>query len=230
MIYYNYIFEFPGGKVKKFQVNLEENPLRLAREGKETENLPEWVKLEFHRCPNCPLDGKENPNCPVAVSFLDIISFFNDYYSYEKVKVTIEAKERTYSKETTLPKGISSIIGIYMVTSGCPVLAWLKPMARFHLPFAGLKETRYRVLSMYLLGQYFKMKNGETADWKLQSLESFYEEIKAVNRAMCGRLSKVGDKDANLNALIQLDTFAETILLSLGRENMNELKSLFDSY
>jgi hypothetical protein len=230
LIYYNYTFEFPGGKEKKFRVELKERPLRIARMQEGIKKLPGWVKLDFHRCPNCPLDEKENPNCPVAVSLLDIISFFKDYYSYEKVRVSIETAERTYLKDTSMQKGISSIIGIYMVTAGCPVLEKLKPMARFHLPFASLEETRYRVLSMYLLAQYFKMKKGKSPGWDLKSLTEIYREIKTVNRAMCGRLSNTGDKDANLNAVVQLDTFAESILFSTARDSMDYLESLFEGY
>ena len=37
-----------------------------------------------------------------------------------------------------------------MALSGCPVLEQLKPMARFHLPFASVEETIYRAASMYL--------------------------------------------------------------------------------
>lgn len=231
MISYSYNFDFGGGKVKNFRVELEESPLRLARkEKKPSAQLPKWTELGFHQCPNCPLNEKDNPYCPVSVSFLDIIDSFNDYDSYQKVKVTIETKERTYVKETSLQKGISSILGIYMVTTGCPVLAKLKPLARFHLPFASLEETRYRVLSMYLLAQYFKKKNGETPDWELSSLTDIYKEIKTVNRSICARLSTISRKDANLNAIVQLDTFAETILFSVGRDSMDYLESLFEGY
>jgi hypothetical protein len=230
LINYTYKFEFSDGKVKTFQVKLKENPLRLYRQKPFADNLPEWVKLSFQQCPNCPLTKEHTKYCPVSASLLNIIDFFKNYNSYERVNLTIETKERSFNKLTSLQKGISSIIGIYMVTAGCPLLAKLKPMVRFHLPFADLKETRYRVLSMYLLGQYFKKQNGQDPDWELTSLTDLYEEIKIVNKSLCARLSKISKKDANLNALVQLDTFAETILFSVGRNNMDSLETLFEDY
>lgn len=61
-------------------------------------------------------------------------------------------EERTYSKDTLLQQGLASLLGIVMTTSGCPVLEPLKPMVRFHLPFATLTETVYRMVSMCLVG------------------------------------------------------------------------------
>ena len=56
---------------------------------------------------------------------------------------------------------VFSLIGIYMVTSGCPIMDKLRPMARFHLPFASTEETIYRAISTYLLGQYFLEQKGK---------------------------------------------------------------------
>ena len=76
---------------------------------------------------------------------MDIIHSFKDSISYEEVEVFITTKARTYMKRTTLQKGLSSLLGIYMVTSGCPTMEKLKPMVRYHLPFATEEETKYRV-------------------------------------------------------------------------------------
>tara|TARA_B100000686_G_scaffold86198_1_gene93073 strand:- start:90 stop:251 length:162 start_codon:yes stop_codon:yes gene_type:complete len=44
--------------------------------------------------------------------------------------------ERCYVEHTTMTEAVSSLLGIYMVTSGCPVMDKLRPMVRFHLPLA----------------------------------------------------------------------------------------------
>jgi len=114
---------------KEFTVNLDKKSLNLIIP--ERKNIPDWAKLDNHKCPNCPLDTREY-YCPTAVSSIDLIEFFEDSTSIEETDVKIEADDRTYFKHTTLQQGVSSILGLCMATSGCPVLGKLKPMARFH--------------------------------------------------------------------------------------------------
>jgi Domain of unknown function (DUF6901) len=56
----------------------------------------------------------------------------------------IPFNERSYFKKTTMQKGIVSLLGILLVSSGCPVMAKLRPMVRFHLPFASMLATTFR--------------------------------------------------------------------------------------
>ena len=56
--------------------------------------------------------------------------------------------------------GVSSLLGVIMTTSGCPIMAQLKPMVRFHLPFASLEETIFRMVSMHLVAQYLRHQDG----------------------------------------------------------------------
>ena len=65
-----------------------------------------------------------------------------------------------------------------MATGGCPALAKLRPMARFHLPFATREETLFRSASAYLLGQYFLKERGEPHELGLEGLGALYEEIR----------------------------------------------------
>ena len=141
---------------------------------------PAWTKLKYFQCANCPL-GDDVEDCPVAVSLSALVETFKDAISFEHTTVRVETVERAYEKETTLQKGLSSIIGIYMVTSNCPVMDQLRPMVRFHLPFASLDETIYRAVAMYLVGQYFRMRNGRTPDWDLKHLSEIYAEVAKVN-------------------------------------------------
>ncbi|MDN5353885.1 MAG: hypothetical protein PWQ09_641 [Candidatus Cloacimonadota bacterium] len=48
----------------------------------------------------------------------------------------VESKNRNYVKDTTIQRGVSSMLGMFLVSSGCPVLTKLKPVVKFHLPFA----------------------------------------------------------------------------------------------
>ena len=227
-ITFNYKFKFPGGLEKEFDVKLDNKTLNLIQTKKES--YPKWTELKYLKCPNCSLDDARHGYCPVAVNLVDLVDFFRAAISYEEVDLLIETEERGYIKHTTLQQGISSIIGIYMVTSGCPVMEMLKPMVRTHLPFATVRETQYRVISMYLLAQYFLHKRGKKPDWHLTNLVKIYDDIRIVNKSFFQRLAHIKIKDATLNALVKLDMFAQHVSFSIDRNVLDEMEYLFNAY
>jgi hypothetical protein len=107
-----------------------------------------------------------------------------------------------------------------MVTSGCPIMDKLRPMVRFHLPFPSYDETRYRAMSMYLVGQYLRYKKGKKPDWDLKGFVKMYEEIKKVNRGFNERLQNINHANANTFALVILDSFASLITFDI--EDLSE--------
>ncbi|MBI3088352.1 MAG: hypothetical protein HYY91_05650 [Candidatus Omnitrophica bacterium] len=227
-ITYHYTFTFPSsGDVKYVRIRLDGTTLTLIPEPKPS---PPWTALDHHQCPNCPLKKEQDPCCPAAVSLVDIVEFFSRSFSYETVEVCIESGERRYVKQTSLQQALSSLIGLLMVTSGCPVMGKLKPMVRHHLPFSTFEETRYRVLSMYLLAQYFVARRGRQPDWTFAQLASLYEEIGTVNASFHQRFLELAKGDASLNALAILQMFGETIKLSLDEKLLDDLEVLFQSY
>lgn len=225
---FRYKFKRDDGTEKEFEVRLDKETLQLIP--REKESAPPWTELTHCQCPNCPLDTATNKYCPVALNLSDIIDFFKQSISYEKIDLTIETAERGYFKRTPLQKGISSLLGIYMVTSGCPILGKLKPMVRFHLPFASLEETQYRVISMYLLAQYFLKKHGKTPDWDLKELARIYDEIRIVNKAFCERLNTLKGEDAVPNAVVILNTFAQAVTFAVGKDALQKIERLFGAY
>ncbi|MBL8670987.1 MAG: hypothetical protein JNK11_10090 [Alphaproteobacteria bacterium] len=190
---------------------------------------PQWTALGFQQCPNCPLKAETHPTCPVAQSLVSVVDFGNQFKSYNKVGIAVTTEERSIAAETTAQVAFGSLIGLLTATSGCPHTAFLKPMARFHLPFASLEETIYRVFAMYLLAQYFRAQAGEKADFDLGGLKRMYENIETVNLWMTRRLHAASQTDASLNAVIVLDTFAKTMLAVID-EKVDELKHLFAAY
>jgi hypothetical protein len=157
-----------------------------------------------------------------------LVESFKDSLSFENTTVTIQTHQRTYVKQTSLQQGLSSIIGIYMVTSGCPVMDKLRPNVRFHLPFASSEETIYRAVSMYLMAQYFRMKRGEAPDWTLEHLSEIYKGVWRVNKGMTERLSHASAQDPNMNAVIVLSTFGAALDNYL-EESLAEIAPLFNS-
>ena len=167
---------------------------------------------------------------PVITSLLEVIDFFKDSISYEEADVTLETEERTYSKHTALQSALNPLVGIFMTTSGCPVLAKLKPMVRFHLPFASLEETNYRMISMYLFAQYFIHREGGNPDWELKDLVKIYEDVRVVNKNFCNKLADLKVKDASINALVTLDCFAFSVSYSIDKDKLNNIRKLFKGY
>jgi|WetSurSiteA1Bulk_404760.scaffolds.fasta_scaffold00453_12 hypothetical protein len=228
LITYRYKFKFFNGKEKEFTVNLDSTTLDLIHTLKDS--YPEWVELRFFKCPHCPLDSSKPKYCPVAVSLFNLVSYFGKFISYEEVDLFIETLERKYIRRTTLQKGLSSLFAICMVTSGCPVMAKLRPMARFHLPFATEEETKYRALSMYLLAQYFIKRRGKKPDWEMKNLIKVFKDIRTVYKYISKRLVASRIEDASINALVVLDNFADSINFSLTQGVLNEIEVLFNAY
>jgi hypothetical protein len=220
---YRYVFAFEDGTEKSFDVLLHATTLELLRDDQTTP--PDWTKLDFYPCANCPLVGK-SAYCPIAVNFAHLVNEFHLTVSYEKTTVTVTAPERTYLKATTVQKGLSSILGIYMATSNCPILDELRPMVRFHLPFATPMETLYRAVSAYLTAQFFVMREGKEPDWNLSSLIEIYKKVSTVNEGISKRIAHASQKDANVNAVIILHSFGESIPFFIER-GLSDLEYLF---
>jgi hypothetical protein len=226
MIRFSYTFRLPDGTERHFEVRLDGDT--LASVPAKDVPKPAWTKLKYFQCANCPL-GDEVEHCPVAVNLAAVVETFKDAVSFEDTTVEVETEERVYEKRTTLQKGLSSIIGIYMVTSNCPVMDQLRPMVRFHLPFASMDETIYRAVAMYLVAQYFRMRKGKTPDWKLEHLTDIYREVAKVNEGMTERLRHASTEDANVNALTILSTQGGMVPMYL-EDSLAEMEHLFRGF
>lgn len=221
-----YRFQFENGPEKDFEIQLRADSMELILP--EDRKRPEWTKLKYHQCENCPL-GSDVEYCPVALNLASLVESFQDSLSFEKTVVTVETKERTFVKETTLQKGLSALIGIYMVTSSCPIMDRLRPMVRFHLPFATSRETVYRAVSMYLTAQFFIMRKGGKPDWELKNLSQIYKAVSMVNKGMSKRISNASNKDANVNAVVILHSVGESLPYVI-ENGLNEIEPLFTDY
>jgi len=223
-ITYVYSFRYLDGEIEELTLELDNKTLSFINK----DNTPQqWAKLENKKCPNCTLDPQVNEYCPIANNLTQVIDMFNNSNSSEKIEVTLRSEARNYTKESTLQSGLSSLIGIIMVTSGCPILDKLRPLVRYHLPHANLDETRFRVISMYLLAQYYREENGLEPDWKLNGLSKLYAEIEIVNKFFCDRLATMKNEDTSVNAVTILNCFANYIPFSLTEGLLSNMDSSF---
>ena len=121
-------------------------------------------------------------------------------------------------------------MGVIMTSSGCPVVGVLRPLIRFHLPFASLEETEYRIFSTYVFAQYFKFITGDKPDWELAKLKSAYEQIQIVNKNIVSKLSNVELNDTSRNAVVTLSSFAEYIIFNLEDKEYIHLRTMLKSF
>lgn len=170
---------------------------------------PDWARLSHQRCPNCTLSD-DCAYCPAALGIAMFMPTFKDCVSHDKAVVEVETDHRTIVAKTTLQSGLGSLIGLVCATSGCPLTRFLRPMARFHLPFADEQETLFRSFSTWLLaGIVQQRQSGSSEPITLEGLKQRYQDLSTMNAFLAERLRAGVGRDAMLNAVIVLDLFAQ---------------------
>ncbi|MBW1820730.1 MAG: hypothetical protein JRI92_03050 [Deltaproteobacteria bacterium] len=222
-----YTFTLPDKTKEVFDLRLDTHTLKLH--GSTIENLPSWTRLDLHQCPHCPLTIDMYPNCPLSVNLVNIVERLGLLISYDKIHVEVSTQERIVSRNTTAQQGISSLMGLVIAVSECPHTDFLKPMARFHLPFANEEETIWRATSTYLLAQYFLIVKGHRIDLELDGLTRIYENIEKLNASIVKRLRTAGKKDSTINALVHLDVFAKYITPGVD-ESLDKIRHIFTKF
>lgn len=170
---------------------------------------PEWAKLSHRRCPNCTLSD-DCAYCPAALGIAMFLPSFKDRVSHDKAVVEVDTDNRTIVAKTTLQAGLGSLIGLVCATSGCPLTRFLRPMARFHLPFADEQETLFRSFSIWLLSGIVQQRmSGSNEPITLDGLKQCYADLSVMNAHLAERMRDSVSRDALLNAVIILDLFAQ---------------------
>lgn len=226
-ISYAYHFEFDDGRKEEFEINLDALTLTPLDPGPPV--LPEWTRTGFKQCTGCPLDPIRRPYCPLAVRIAPVVEHMSDVASIDHMKVTVIIDERSVTRSASAQEGLSSLMGIIVATSGCPVTAFFKPMARFHLPFANMEETYYRAASMYMLGQHYRWQRGLSADLDMIGLRRFYAGVAHVNKGMADRIRANKREDGAVNAIVLLDMFARGMPTEVD-STLKHLAPLFEPY
>ncbi len=182
----DYQFEAPGQPASHLRI--------LNNQGLST-SMAEWTKLENHRCPNCPLPVGPGACCPAAADVEPVVNALGSVASFASVKVTVTTLQRVYQQTVTGSEAARAAMGLVMATSACPVLADLRVLAHFHLPFATHEESTFRLVAAYLMRQFLtqqgpgqprrpRQPNGRTAQAEHRVCES------AANGLLEGRLAQ----------------------------------------
>lgn len=193
-----------NGTIHQFEVRID------IIEGQEENALyPDWVRLEFNKCPNCPLEVTQCKYCPVAARIHKYADIFESNRSDERCVVEVTDDNRKYLKEADLQTALFSLFGFLIATSGCPVFQGLRPMALFHLPFSNPDETLFRVFSIHLLEQYIRKVNNLPFSFDFDKLADQFSEIETCNRALTNRVRNSRTGDAGQNAIVVLNSFGQ---------------------
>lgn len=224
---FKYRFEFPDREVEDFVVRIDDRSLEVN--SPIPDSLPQWTELTFNICPHCTLDAKTVSHCPLAVRISGIIDRFKTLVSHDEATVKVATKDRMYACKTTVQRGLGSLLGLVIATSGCPHTAFFRPMARFHLPFSSEEETIYRVAGMYLIGQFFQKSEGKDVEVNLSGLSALYTNVEIVNGHIAKRLRAVTSEDASVNAIILLDFFAKSMPYVI-EDQLEDIRQIYSAY
>ena len=222
-----YRFILADGEQCAFDLKIDFRTLELINN--RPSRLPAWTDLIFHQCPNCPLTPQTHPQCPLAMNLVNIVNSSSELASYERIRVEVTTADRFTTQATSAQKGISSMMGLIIATSGCPHTAVFKPMARFHTPLASVEETVYRAASMYMLAQYYLTQEGKPADFKLEGLTNIYHNMQMINESIAARLRAGSQTDSSVNALILLDMYARHLPIVI-EDSLRDLRYLFEPF
>jgi hypothetical protein len=219
-----YRFDLPDGSKKHVDLNFSAADFRLSNPV--PAEPPFWTELKFSQCANCPLNSAEHTHCPAALHMAPAVESLKALVSFDTVGVTVTQAERTVHAEIAAQQAMSSVLGLIMATSGCPWTDRLRPMARFHLPFASELETVYRSVCMFLLARELAAA-GNTEGFA--PLNALYENLHVVNRDMSRRLGAATRTDPARNAMALLDSYT-TLLPAALESSLQELKPFFDGW
>lgn len=213
------------GTESRFSVRLDRTSGRLITE--DPSDHPEWTRLEHRQCSNCPLSTEDTPWCPAALAIEEVVDRFEPQPSHARCTLRVTDERRTIvNEDVPVQLALRSIMGMLIAASGCPHTAFLRPMARFHLPLSSREETNYRVTTMWLMGEYFRARRGEAADFSMTGLVEAYERLPILNRALADRIRTTAATDAPVNAVVSLDTLAMFVPMAVTSE-LDEIEGLF---
>ena len=223
-----YRIKLNAGAPEVFDFRLAETTFDLISE--QVSDPPPWTRLEYRQCPHCPLSKEEHTYCPLALQLHSIVDRFHDTRSIDEVVVEVVTEERHVRQRTALQRVIASMLDLVYPICGCPKTAFMKPLARFHLPLCSEEETVFRVTGMYLLAQYFLSRTA-SANGRIEfdGLTGIYNDLHILNAAVASRLQSATQSDSSKNAITLLDMYSTLVPLLLEDE-LAEMRGFFQAY
>ena len=101
-----YRFELPGQEATCFVLDFDDAtmvPLTPVRKPS-----PFWAQLDFHRCPHCPLNAGQVPDCPAAARLADLLAWCAGLVSHQSLRLTVVTPERATVADTSAQRAVTS--------------------------------------------------------------------------------------------------------------------------
>jgi hypothetical protein len=223
----DYRIRLESGRTESFKFILDGERFDLIP-GK-VKNPPDWTRLGHRQCKHCTLDEKAHPHCPLALQLHGLVTRFEETSSIDEVVLDVVTEDRRVIQKVALQQAIASMLDLIWPICGCPKTTNMKPLARFHLPVASEEETVFRVTGMYLLGQYFRSHNSDSAAIEFDGLAKIYEDYHILNKALASRLQEVTRSDSVKNAITLLDMYS-MLVPALLEDQLAEMRPFFEAY
>ncbi len=172
------------------------------------DDASDWTRLDFHKCPCCPLDSEKVGYCPAAESLESTLARLQDHFSYEKVTATVvDSARRSTIVHWQLQEVGSTFVQLAVFSSSCPVGRQFKSLLRDLRPFSTNEE-----LSKHLIGKFLLKHRGEIEECQ-QDIIKKMEPLRIVFSCLAKRLSGNTGGDAIANSIVRLDAFALNVSL-----------------
>ncbi len=212
-----------------FDFEMDDKTFELVNQPKPV-NPPEWTQLAYRQCSHCPLKAEEHPHCPFALQLHDITERLHKTRSIDDVYLEVVTEDRTVVQTTAIQHVLSSMLGLVAPICGCPKTAYMRPLARFHVPLSNEEEVVFRVAGMYLLAQYFLSNTKDkTGKFSFEGLISIYDDMHILNKAVASRLQMATDSDSLKNAITLIDMYS-TLIPMLLEDQLVEIRGFFNAY
>jgi hypothetical protein len=162
-------------------------------------DLPDWVKLEFHQCTNCPYKSENITFCPAAFEMQDVILQCSNCISYERAELSRIDEEGTVTTETDMQKALFAVIGEKVISSGCSRLNSRQWSLGYYSILTTPVNLFYRSISSYLMRQFFTFSGN--CDPDLKGHLDYLDEVISIFGKLFERIRGETRQDANNNAL-----------------------------
>jgi hypothetical protein len=181
-----YNFQLQDGSEENFQLQLESRTLKIIQPPMHP--LPNWTLLSNCRCANCPLEPAAVSHCPAAVCMSGWLERFARLLSCGQSTLKVKTPERLINGLITTQKGVASLMRLLIVVSGCPRASFMKPLARFHMPFGDDAESVWQASAAYLLVQYFRERDGSPSNTDLKEVWGLFRDLQEAHLGFVDRL------------------------------------------
>lgn len=197
------------------------------------EPYPDWIRLDYCKCTNCPMNSELHENCPAAMAIIPLVKVGAELSSIEEIMIRVGHGDYVVEKEGIAQDLLSSLMAYILFNSACPILGGLRRMHLFTPPFPAFEVVLYHALAHELVGRYYFSKLNDEKSIDIGQIHRDMnwrgEGIKMVIRAFVERFPKSdsGRNDGMHNAAVLIHSTVN--LVSLNLDNLLEkLSPYFD--